>query len=61
MSLSNPQVISLLNRHFVPVYLSNERELVEMMGQPAYEELVEHCEAHIASRSALAIHPADPR
>ncbi len=44
-----------------PVYVSNERELVEMMGQPAYEELVEHCEAHIASRSALAIHPADPR
>jgi hypothetical protein len=32
-----------------------------MMGQKAYDELVEHCEAHMRSRSALAIHPADPR
>jgi hypothetical protein len=44
-----------------PVYLSNGPELVEMMGERAYEELVEHCEAHLRSRSALAIHPADPR
>ena len=44
-----------------PVYVSNERELVELMGRPAYDELVDHCERHIASRSALAIHPADPR
>ena len=44
-----------------PVYLSNERELVELMGQEAYDELVDHCERHIKSRSALAIHPADPR
>jgi hypothetical protein len=43
-----------------PVYLSNDRELVELMGQAAYEELVDHCERHMASRSALAIHPADP-
>ena len=43
-----------------PVYLSNQRELVELMGQAAYDELVEHCERHIESRSALAIHPADP-
>ncbi len=44
-----------------PVYLSNGPELVEMMGQDAYDELMEHCEAHLRSRSALAIHPADPR
>ncbi len=43
-----------------PVYVSNERELVELMGRAAYDELVDHCEAHLASRSALAIHPADP-
>ena len=44
-----------------PVYRSNGPELVAMMGQAAYDELVDHCEAHIASRSKLAIHPADPR
>jgi hypothetical protein len=44
-----------------PVYLSNGPELVELMGQEAYDELVDHCEAHLASRSALAVHPADPR
>jgi hypothetical protein len=44
-----------------PVYLSNGPELVEMMGQAAYDELVVHCEDHLRSRSALAIHPADPR
>ncbi|MGZ4428960.1 MAG: hypothetical protein ACXVXC_08790 [Nocardioidaceae bacterium] len=43
-----------------PVYVSNGPELVELMGRKAYDELVEHCEAHIRSRSALAIHPADP-
>jgi hypothetical protein len=44
-----------------PVYVSNGPELVELMGQKAYDELVRLCEAHLASRSALAIHPADPR
>jgi len=44
-----------------PVYVSNRPELVELIGQAAYDELVKHCEAHIRSRSALAIHPADPR
>ena len=29
-------------------------------GQAAYDELVRHCEAHVRSRSALALHPADP-
>jgi len=43
-----------------PVYVSNAPELVEMIGQDAYDELVRHCEDHIRSRSALAIHPADP-
>jgi hypothetical protein len=43
-----------------PVYLSNEAELTELMGRPAYDELVRHCEAHVRSRSALALHPADP-
>ena len=30
------------------------------MGQAAYDELVGHCEEHLLSRSALALHPADP-
>jgi hypothetical protein len=44
-----------------PVYLTHEAELVELMGRAAYDELVRHCEAHVRSRSALALHPADPR
>jgi hypothetical protein len=43
-----------------PVYLSNAAELVELMGRPAYDDLRLHCEAHLRSRSALALHPADP-
>jgi hypothetical protein len=43
-----------------PVYISNEPELTELMGKAAYDELVRHCEAHVRSRSALALHPADP-
>lgn len=43
-----------------PVYVSNAPELTELMGRPAYDELVRLCEAHLRSRSALAIHPADP-
>src|SRR6478735_2795089 len=42
-----------------PVYVSNEAELTELMGKAAYDELVRHCEAHVRSRSALALHPAD--
>jgi len=41
-----------------PVFVSAASELVELMGRPAYEELVSHCEAHLRSRSALAVHPA---
>ena len=43
-----------------PVYVTNEAELVELMGPQAYAELVAHCEAHLRSRSALALHPASP-
>jgi len=43
-----------------PVYLTNAPELTELMGAAAYDELVRHCEAHLRSRSALALHPADP-
>ena len=44
-----------------PVYLTHAAELTELMGKGAYDELVRHCEAHVRSRSALAIHPADPK
>ena len=44
-----------------PVYVTHEAELVELMGAEGYAELVRHCEAHVRSRSALALHPADPR
>jgi len=44
-----------------PLYVTNAPELTELMGRPAYDELVRHCEAHLRSRSLLAIHPADPR
>jgi hypothetical protein len=43
-----------------PVYITHEPELTELMGKAAYVELVRHCEAHVRSRSALALHPADP-
>lgn len=44
-----------------PVYVTNRAELVALIGAEAYDELVAHCEAHVRSRSALALHPADPR
>ena len=44
-----------------PVFVSYEPELVELMGRGAYDELAEHCRHHMKSRSALALHPADPR
>jgi hypothetical protein len=43
-----------------PVYVTHEAELVALMGRSAYDELVRHCDAHVRSRSALALHPADP-
>ena len=44
-----------------PLYVTNAPELTELMGEAAYAELARHCEAHLRSRSALALHPADPR
>lgn len=37
-----------------PVYLSARDELVELMGQPAYDVLSEHCRARQEALSALA-------
>lgn len=44
-----------------PLYVTNEAELVALIGRKGYDELVRHCEAHLRSRSVLALHPADPR
>ena len=43
-----------------PVYLSSATELITLMGQAAYDVLAASCEAHLRSRSALALHPASP-
>jgi hypothetical protein len=43
-----------------PLYVTSAAELVELMGQAAYDELAGHCEEHLASRTRLARHPADP-
>ena len=39
-----------------PLYLSSETELRALVGDAAYEELANHCEAHLAAR--LPLHPA---
>ena len=41
--------------------MSSATELIALMGQPAYDVLAARCEAHIRSRSALALHPASPK
>ncbi|MGH3412398.1 MAG: hypothetical protein ACRDPH_04885 [Marmoricola sp.] len=41
-----------------PLYVSNETELVTLMGRPAYDVLVEHCQARLASELPVAPHPA---
>ena len=52
-----------------PVYRSNKAELVELMGEPAYDQLVLRCEAHLRAVTAarrtgnrrllpLLVHPA---
>ena len=41
-----------------PVYLSSATELIALMGQPAYDVLAAGCDAHLRSRSLLALHPA---
>ncbi|MFD2083043.1 hypothetical protein SAMN05421678_103354 [Actinopolymorpha cephalotaxi] len=43
-----------------PVYLNSRAELVELLGQEAYDEVAKHCEAHLASKQPVARHPADP-
>ena len=43
-----------------PVFLSSAAELIELMGQQAYDALARHCEDHLRSRTALALHPAGP-
>lgn len=43
-----------------PVFVSYAAELVELVGQPAYDILVQHCTAHLATRARLTLHPADP-
>jgi len=53
-----------------PLYRHSEDELVALVGRPAYDALVLHCDAHLAARSALSLtplgdaglapHPADP-
>jgi hypothetical protein len=45
---------------FEPVFVSYRPELVALMGQPAYDVLAELCEANLASKRPLAVHPADP-
>lgn len=52
-----------------PVFVTERDTLIALMGEPAYELLVEHCDAHLAGREklrsrsaklALGMHPADP-
>jgi hypothetical protein len=42
-----------------PVYITNAPELIQLMGQKAFDELVRHCETHLAARAKVAAHPAD--
>ena len=44
-----------------PLYVTSKAELVELMGPEGYAELARQAESHVRSRSALALHPADPR
>jgi hypothetical protein len=44
-----------------PVFVSYAPELVELMGQQAYDVLAEHCRDFAARRSQLTLHPADPQ
>ncbi len=40
-----------------PVYLTNRAELIAMIGEPAYDQMADHCRAHEAARSALRLTP----
>jgi len=41
-----------------PVYLTNAAELTELIGAGAFGTLVSLCEAHLARRDLLTLHPA---
>ena len=43
-----------------PVVTTHAAELTELMGPQAYAALVDLADAHLRSRSALALHPASP-
>ena len=40
-----------------PVFISNAAELIELIGQPAYDVLAHHCEAHL-NAGPTPMHPA---
>lgn len=44
-----------------PLYVTSAAELTALLGAAGYAELKRHCDAHVRSRSVLALHPADPR
>ena len=44
----------------VPVYQDMRVELIELMGEQGYAELVRLCEERLASKRPVAPHPADP-
>ncbi len=44
---------------FEPVYVSYRPELVELMGQAAYDVLADMCATHLAAKVPVARHPAD--
>ncbi len=44
-----------------PLYQSSAAELIELMGQPAYDVLARHCEELLAGGGRLAAHPASRR
>ncbi|WP_040157531.1 hypothetical protein [Mobilicoccus massiliensis] len=44
-----------------PLYVTSEAELVELMGRPAYDVLVERCEAHLAGVRAARAMPEGAR
>lgn len=44
-----------------PVFMTNAAELIELMGEAAYQELARHCRARIVPGGQLpGRHPADP-
>lgn len=43
-----------------PVYLSSAVELIELMGQPAYDVLAAACADHLATATRTTRHPASP-